>query len=90
MDTVLTIIRRIVNKKALFAADLAHSYNLVQKRGLTTKGVVVFYYGFGVLLGICGILLEYARESYLPVFLVLFIIAFFTYLVVKLRLLAEE
>jgi UDP-GlcNAc:undecaprenyl-phosphate GlcNAc-1-phosphate transferase len=94
-DTVLTILRRIINKKALFSADLAHSYNLIQKRGLakrglTTKGVVVFYYGLGVLLSICGVLIEYMLESNLPILLLLFVIALLAFLVVKFRLLAEE
>ena len=89
-DIILTIIRRIIHKKALFEADLAHSYNLVQGRGLTDKGVVVFYYGLGILLGICGVLIEYGRTSNLPVFIVVVTFAIFAYLTIKLGLLAEE
>lgn len=89
-DIILTIVRRIIHKKALFEGDLAHSYNLVQGRGLTDNGVVVFFYGLGILLGICGVLIEYGRESNLPILIVVVTFAVFGYLTFKLGLLAEE
>ena len=71
-------------------SHLSHSYNLIQKKGLTKKGVVVFYYGAGALLGICGILVEVGRSSILPVFIVLLAAGVLGFLTVKLRLLAED
>ncbi len=90
LDVGLTIARRIINRKPLFTADLAHSYSLIQKKGLTAKGVIVFYYGFGIILSVCGIIVEYTRQSNVPVFVVLALCALLVYLVTKLKLLAEE
>jgi len=89
-DTVVTILRRIVNKQALFSADLAHSYNLVKNKGLTTAGVVILYYLFGLLLSGCGVLVQLRRESYLPVLLLLIVSALSAFLVVRFRLLSKE
>jgi UDP-GlcNAc:undecaprenyl-phosphate GlcNAc-1-phosphate transferase len=90
VDTTLTILRRLLNKKALFDADLSHSYNLIQKKGLNRKGVVVVYYGMGVLLGICGVLVEIGRKSGLSILIAVVVAGVLAVLAIKLGLLTED
>ena len=56
-DTALSIIRRILNKKPLFAADKSHFYNLLMNRGLSHRGSVLFCYGLASAFATAGLVL---------------------------------
>lgn len=63
-DLFLSIIRRRVNHKPIFAPDRSHSYNLLMDQvGLSYLGTVFTIYGVTALFGFLG-LLAYLQQSY--------------------------
>jgi len=81
-DLFLSIIRRKINNKPIFAPDRSHSYNLLMDQvGLSYLGSVFTVYGIGAFWGLLG-LVAFLRQSYLlaalSLVLALGIMIFFT------------
>lgn len=54
-EGTLSIIRRRVKGKEVFASDLSHSYNIFISRGFSYRGVVLFCYFLAAFCGLCGL-----------------------------------
>jgi len=89
-DLFITVLRRIINKKPLFSADLYHSYNIIQKKGLTARAVVLFYYLAAIIFGGLGVFVAYFSKGYIPYIFVVLMLICYVLVVFIYKLLAEE
>ncbi len=55
-DTGLTVIRRIINAKALLPGDRHHSYDKLMAHGLKSRQTVLLMYGMGMIFAATGLL----------------------------------
>lgn len=56
-DTFFAIVRRIVNRKPISAADKNHLHHCLMELGFGHRGTVLMIYGISVVFGACAILL---------------------------------
>ncbi|GAA0367753.1 glycosyltransferase family 4 protein [Bacillus horti] len=59
-DTFFAIVRRIVNRKPISAADKNHLHHRLMEMGLGHRGTVLTIYGISIVFGACAILLSQA------------------------------
>jgi len=90
-DTALSIVRRRVHRRPVFAPDRSHSYNLLMDHvGLSYLGTVFTVYAVTALFGLCA-LVVYASQS--PVLAFVGVVAVVALLIAGVRrynLLAES
>jgi len=89
-DIIITVLRRVINRKPLFSADLYHSYNIIQKKGLTTRAVVLLYYLAAIVFGCMGVLIAYFPQGYISYLLLILMLAFYVFVVFMYKLLGVE
>jgi UDP-GlcNAc:undecaprenyl-phosphate GlcNAc-1-phosphate transferase len=64
-DTALAVIRRVVNRRPIMAADRSHLYNqLVDRLGLSVPLTVILFYGMSLLSAAAGLLMLYLPGRY--------------------------
>jgi UDP-GlcNAc:undecaprenyl-phosphate GlcNAc-1-phosphate transferase len=64
-DTALAVIRRVVNRRPIMAADRSHLYNqLVDRLGLSVAQTVGLFYAMSVLFAVAGLLMLYIPGRY--------------------------
>lgn len=71
-DTFFAIIRRIVNKKPISAADKNHLHHCLMALGLGHRGTVLAIYAIAGAFGVCAILLS-RSELWMTIFIVLIV-----------------
>lgn len=77
-DTLLSMIRRKINGKSMFAPDRSHFYNLLMdKKGLTHKQTVLFIYLINIILVVLAILLDRIATAPRYIVTILFLIIAF-------------
>lgn len=89
-DTLLSIIRRTLQRKSIFKPDKAHFYNLLMNRGFSHRGAVIFSYGLAIFLSICGIFFKFLSVLFWGWGILIFAFIVMVLLVFKFRLIAEE
>lgn len=90
LDAVITIVRRILQKKNPFKADKAHLHHLLLERGWSIKKIAVFYWVSTAILGVIAVL---SSDKALPLIIlsVSGVIAFVIILLnVKSRIMKSE
>ena len=64
-DTALAVIRRVVNRRPIMAADRSHLYNqLVDRLHLSVPSTVILFYGMSLLSAAAGLLMLYLPGRY--------------------------
>jgi len=64
-DTALAVIRRVLNRRPIMAADRSHLYNqLVDRLTLSVSTTVMIFYGMSVLWAAAGLLMLYLPGRY--------------------------
>ena len=77
-DTLLSIIRRKINRRPVFAPDRSHFYNLLMDRkGLSHKNTVRLIYVLNLGLVVAALLLEYVMPLYRYVLAFVFLVVAF-------------
>jgi len=72
-DTGLTLVRRLVNRKPVFAGDRSHFYDQLVDRGCTAQKSVVINYGLALFFAAAGVGIIFLRLRYaLPVYFLIF------------------
>lgn len=85
-DTLLSMIRRRINGKSIFAPDRSHFYNLLMDlKGIEHRNVVMILYIINIVLNVIAVLLIKLGmfEQYLSVLVILMLVI---YLTIKLKL----
>ncbi|HOI55930.1 MAG TPA: MraY family glycosyltransferase [Phycisphaerae bacterium] len=72
-DTGLALIRRLVNRRPIFAGDRSHFYDQLVDRGCSVKTSVLINYGLSAVFGLIGVGIIFLELRYaLPIYLVIF------------------
>lgn len=56
LDTFFAIVRRLINKKKIFAPDKSHLHHRFLEMGFSHKETVLIIYAIGIFFGICAII----------------------------------
>jgi UDP-N-acetylmuramyl pentapeptide phosphotransferase/UDP-N-acetylglucosamine-1-phosphate transferase len=64
LDTALALVRRITNKRPIFAADRHHLHHQLLARGFTVKQTVIISYGLAICFVILGAAIAFMRTRY--------------------------
>jgi UDP-N-acetylmuramyl pentapeptide phosphotransferase/UDP-N-acetylglucosamine-1-phosphate transferase len=62
-DTFFAIIRRLVNKKPIFAPDKGHLHHRLQQLGFSHPKTVLIIYGIAAFFGACAVILSVATSA---------------------------
>ncbi|THF73121.1 undecaprenyl/decaprenyl-phosphate alpha-N-acetylglucosaminyl 1-phosphate transferase [Cohnella fermenti] len=62
-DTFFAIIRRLVNKKPIFAPDKGHLHHRLQQLGFSHRKTVLIIYGIAAFFGACAVILSIATSA---------------------------
>ncbi|WP_370452175.1 MraY family glycosyltransferase [Cohnella sp. AR92] len=62
-DTFFAIIRRLVNKKPIFAPDKGHLHHRLQQLGFSHRKTVLIIYGIAAFFGACAVILSVATSA---------------------------
>lgn len=90
-DLVLSIIRRRLHKKPIFAPDRSHSYNLLTDQlGLSYLGTVLSIYFFSLLTAFLGILTYKYLSWFGSIILFILVALSLVFPVLRFKLLAES
>ena len=64
-DTVLAVVRRVLNRRPIMAPDRSHLYNqLVDRLGLSVSATVGLFYGMSLVSAAAGLLILYIPGRY--------------------------
>ncbi|WP_313892632.1 MraY family glycosyltransferase [Psychrobacillus sp.] len=88
-DTSFAIIRRLVNRQPIHAADKSHLHHRLLALGLSHRDTVLVIYGFGLIFSITAITFETLTLRW-AIFIVVFILIAFEIIAEKIGLVNEE
>ena len=57
LDTILSVLRRIISGRHVFAADQEHIHHMLLARGLSQRQVVIILYGVSAIFGLFSLFL---------------------------------
>lgn len=69
LDTGISVVRRFLSGKALFAADREHIHHRLLKRGFSQRQVVIILYGVSAVFGLLSLFLLYPADAMVGVVL---------------------
>lgn len=80
-DTLFAIIRRVINKKKIFAPDKSHLHHRFMALGFSHRETVLIIYAIGIFFGLCAII--FSHSTLWGAFIIMSI------LIVSIQILAE-
>ncbi len=76
LDTAVALLRRLINKRPLFASDRGHIYDQMIDRGIPLKRTVAICYGLAGIYALIGVVMSQIRTMYaLIVYIVVFAVS---------------
>jgi UDP-GlcNAc:undecaprenyl-phosphate GlcNAc-1-phosphate transferase len=64
LDTVVALVRRLLNHRPLFVSDRGHIYDQMIDRGIPLKKTVVICYGLASIYALIGLVMSQTRTRY--------------------------
>jgi UDP-GlcNAc:undecaprenyl-phosphate GlcNAc-1-phosphate transferase len=72
-DTGLALVRRLVNRRPIFAGDRSHFYDQLVDRGFSVKASVLINYALSAMFGLVGVGIIFLELRHaLPIYLIIF------------------
>ena len=62
-DTFFAIVRRVVNKRPIFAPDKGHLHHCLQQLGFSHRKTVLIIYGIAAFFGVCAVVQSLISKS---------------------------